>query len=85
MKGKYIKITTFIGEHVYIKVTKMFLDYLGEPYKCYCTRLKIEPKAYFYEDDIVYLDEEKTKYENISEEEYNEAVNQFINKLIELK
>lgn len=83
--GKYIKMTTSIGEVIVIKIKKMFLDEIGEPYKCYCNRIKVEPKAYFYEDAIVYFDEERTKYEAISEEEYNEFAKNLIDKILDLK
>lgn len=83
--GKYIKLIAESGSFCIMKINKVSLDELDTPYKYYGTTFKFCKGDYQFDFDKVLFDDDFESIEAISEEEYNEYVKKFIDKIFELK
>lgn len=80
--GKYIKLIGENGSFCIMKISKVVLDELYTPYKCYGNIFKFCEGDYrFMSDFMLFIDDFETT-EELTEKEYNELVKQFIDKLL---
>ena len=83
--GKYIKLIDENGSFCIMKISKVALDELYTPYKYYGNIFKFCEGDYRYMSDFMLFVDDFKSIEELTEEEYNELVKQFIDKIIKLK
>ena len=83
--GRYIKLIDENGSFCIMKIINVALDELYTPYIYYGNIFKFCEGDYrFMNDFMLFVDDFET-IEELTEEEYNELVKQFIDKIIKLK
>ena len=83
--GKYIKLIDENGDFCIMKIINVALDERYTPYIYYGDILKFCKGDYrFMNDSMLFVDDFET-IEELTEEEYNKLVKQFIDKIIKLK
>ena len=83
--GKYIKLIDENGSFCIMKISNVALDELYTPYKYYGNIFKFCEGDYRYMSDFMLFVDDFKSIEELTEEEYNELVKQFIDKIIKLK
>lgn len=83
--GKYIKLITNSNSFCIMKISKVSFYELDIPYKYYGTVFNFCENDYQFDADKVLFDDDFKLIEALTEEEYNEFVKQFIDKILELK
>ena len=83
--GKYIKLIDKNGSFCIMKISNVALDELYTPYKYYGNIFKFCEGNYRYMSDFMLFVDDFKSIEELTEEEYNDLVKQFINKIIKLK
>lgn len=83
--GKYIKLIDEDGSFCIMKISNVAFDEFYTPYKYYGDILKFCEGDYRYMNDFMLFVDDFETIEELTEEEYNKLVKQFINKIIKLK
>ena len=83
--GKYIKLIDENGDFCIMKISNVAFDELYTPYKYYGDILKFCEGDYRYMNDFMLFVDDFETIEELTEEEYNKLVKQFIDKIIKLK
>lgn len=83
--GKYIKLIDENGDFCIMKISNVAFDELYTPYKYYGDILKFCEGDYRYMNDFMLFVDDFKSIEELTEEEYNKLVKQFIDKIIKLK
>lgn len=83
--GKYIKLIDENGDFCIMKINNVAFDELYTPYKYYGDILKFCEGDYRYMNDFMLFVDDFETIEELTEEEYNKLVKQFIDKIIKLK
>lgn len=78
--GKYIKLIGENGSFCIMKISNVALDELYTPYKYYGNIFKFCEGDYRYISDFMLFVDDFKSIEELTEEEYNELVKQFIDK-----
>lgn len=82
--GKYIKLNKEDSFCV-MKISKVALDEFDIPYKYYGNIFKFCDGDSQYMENFILFDDDFNSIESLTEEEYNEFVQKFIDKILELK
>lgn len=82
--GKYIKLNNDKSFYV-MKIKKVALDEVDSPYKYYGNVFKFCDEDNRYVENSVLFDNDFDIIESLTEEKYNELVQQFIDKILKLK
>ena len=83
--GRYIKLINENGSFCIMKIIKVALDELYTPYRYYGNIFKFCEGDYRFMNDFMLFVDDFKSIEELTEEEYNELVKQFIDKIIKLK
>lgn len=83
--GRYIKLIDETGSFCIMKISDVVLDESYAPYKYYGNIFKFCEGNYRYMSDFILFVDDFKSIEELTEEEYNEFVKQFIDKIIKLK
>ena len=83
--GKYIKLINEDGDFCIMKIIEVAFDELYTPYKYYGNIFKFCEGDYRFMNDFMLFVDDFKSIEELTEEEYNELVKQFIDKIIKLK
>ena len=83
--GKYIKLIDETGSFCIMKISKVIFDEMYTPYRYYCNIFKFCEGDYRYMSDFMLFVDDFKSIEELTEEEYNEFVKQFIDKILKLK
>ena len=83
--GKYIKLIDEDGDFCIMKISNVAFDEMYTPYKYYGNIFKFCEGDYRYMSDFMLFVDDFKSIEELTEEEYNELVKQFIDKIIKLK
>ena len=83
--GKYIKLIDETGSFCIMKISKVIFDEMYTPYRYYGNILKFCEGDYRYMSDFMLFVDDFKSIEELTEEEYNEFVKQFIDKILKLK
>ena len=83
--GKYIKLIDETGSFCIMKISKVAFDEMYTPYRYYGNIFKFCEGDYRYMSDFMLFVDDFKSIEELTEEEYNELVKQFIDKIIKLK
>ena len=83
--GKYIKLIDETGSFCIMKISKVAFDEMYTPYRYYGNIFKFCEGDYRYMSDFMLFVDNFKSIEELTEEEYNEFVKQFIDKIIKLK
>lgn len=83
--GRYIKLIDETGSFCVMKISDVILDELYTPYKYYGNIFKFCEGNYRYMSDFMLFVDDFETIEELTEEEYNKFVKQFIDKIIKLK
>lgn len=83
--GRYIKLIDEDGSFCIMKISKVSFDELYTPYQYYGNIFKFCEGDYRFMDDFMLFVDDFKSIEELTEEEYNELVKQFIDKIIKLK
>lgn len=83
--GKYIKLIDETESFCIMKISKVDFDELYTPYKYYGNIFKFCEGDYRYMSDFMLFVDDFKSIEELTEEEYNEFVKQFIDKILKLK
>ena len=83
--GRYIKLIDENGSFCIMKISNVAFDELYTPYKYYGDILKFCEGDYRYMNDFMLFVDDFETIEELTEEEYNKLVKQFIDKIIKLK
>ena len=83
--GKYIKLIDETGSFCIMKISKVAFDEMYTPYRYYGNIFKFCEGDYRYMSDFMLFVDDFKSIEELTEEEYNEFVKQFIDKILKLK
>ena len=83
--GKYIKLIDETGSFCIMKISKVVFDEMYTPYRYYGNIFKFCEGDYRYMSDFMLFVDDFKSIEELTEEEYNEFVKQFIDKILKLK
>ena len=83
--GKYIKLIDETGSFCIMKISKVIFDEMYTPYRYYGNIFKFCEGDYRYMSDFMLFVDDFKSIEELTEEEYNEFVKQFIDKILKLK
>ena len=83
--GKYIKLIDETGSFCIMKISKVIFDEMYTPYRYYGNIFKFCEGDYRYMSDFMLFVNDFKSIEELTEEEYNEFVKQFIDKILKLK
>ena len=83
--GKYIKLIDETGSVCIMKISKVIFDEMYTPYRYYGNIFKFCEGDYRYMSDFMLFVDDFKSIEELTEEEYNEFVKQFIDKILKLK
>ena len=83
--GKYIKLIDETGSFCIMKISKVIFDEMYTPYRYYGNIFKFCEDDYRYMSDFMLFVDDFKSIEELTEEEYNEFVKQFIDKILKLK
>ena len=83
--GKYIKLIDEDGSFCIMKISNVAFDELYTPYKYYGNIFKFCEYDYRFMNDFMLFVDDFKSIEELTEEEYNKLVKQFIDKIIKLK
>ena len=83
--GKYIKLIDETGSFCIMKISKVIFDEMYTPYRYYGNIFKFCEGDYRYISDFMLFVDDFKSIEELTEEEYNEFVKQFIDKILKLK
>ena len=83
--GKYIKLIDENESFCIMKISKVAFDEMYTPYRYYGNIFKFCEGDYRYMSDFMLFVDDFKSIEELTEEEYNELVKQFIDKIIKLK
>ena len=83
--GKYIKLIDETGSFCIMKISKVIFDEMYTPYRYYGNIFKFCEGYYRYMSDFMLFVDDFKSIEELTEEEYNEFVKQFIDKILKLK
>ena len=83
--GKYITLIDEDGDLCIMKIRNVSFDEMYTPYRYYGNIFKLCEGDYRYMSDFMLLVDDFKSIEDITEEEYNKLVKQFIDKIIKLK
>ena len=83
--GKYIKLINENESFCIMKISNVTLDERYTPYKYYGNIFKFCEGDYRYISDFMLFVDDFETIEELTEEEYNKLVKQFIDKIIKLK
>ena len=83
--GKYIKLIDETGSFCIMKISKVIFDEMYTPYRYYGNIFKFCEGDYRYMSDFMLFVDDFKSIEELTEEEYNEFIKQFIDKILKLK
>ena len=83
--GKYIKLIDETGSFCIMKISKVVFDEMYTPYRYYGNIFKFCEGDYRYMSDFMLFVDDFKSIEELTEEEYNEFIKQFIDKILKLK
>ena len=83
--GKYIKLIDETGSFCIMKISKVIFDEMYTPYRYYGNIFKFCEGDYRYMSDFMLFVDDFKSIEELTEEEYNNFVKQFIDKILKLK
>ena len=83
--GKYIKLIDETESFCIMKISKVVFDEMYTPYRYYGNIFKFCEGDYRYMSDFMLFVDDFKSIEELTEEEYNEFVKQFIDKILKLK
>ena len=83
--GKYIKLIDEDGDFCIMKISNVAFDEMYTPYKYYGNIFKFCEGDYRFMNDFMLFVDDFKSIEELTEEEYNKLVKQFIDKIIKLK
>ena len=83
--GKYIKLIDETGSFCIMKISKVIFDEMYTPYRYYGNIFKFCEGDYRYMSDFMLFVNDFKSIEELTEEEYNEFIKQFIDKILKLK
>ena len=83
--GKYIKLIDETGSFCIMKISKVIFDEMYTPYRYYGNIFKFCEGDYRYMSDFMLFVDDFKSIEELTEEDYNEFVKQFIDKILKLK
>lgn len=83
--GKYIKLNAGNDGFCVMKISKVCLGDVDTPYKYHGNIFKFCEGDCRYMEDFMLFADDFDSIESLTEDEYNEFVQQFINKILELK